>query len=269
MGSRPVRVLIAGAGLGGLALVRALRRPGVSIDVVERASAFGPLGVGIVLHPNGMRVLTRMGLAEEVRAAGNRLRVMGIVRGHATLQLPLAEVWGEADQPTVAILRPALHEILIRGLFDEEGGARLRMGQAVAGVDSIASGPRALFADGEQRSLRPPGGRGQGLVRGAARDRTGRGAALDRPPVLAVRGPSRDRSGPRHVADLRAAGGVVRVHPGRRREGALLRAAPHRRDPLRSRRPGRPTSAPCSRPGTRTWPRPSRRAAERSMSASP
>jgi 2-polyprenyl-6-methoxyphenol hydroxylase-like FAD-dependent oxidoreductase len=154
-----VRVLVVGAGLGGLALTRALRLElargprcaGVAVDVVERASAFGPLGVGIVLHPNGMRALSRLGLAEEVRAAGAVLRVMEIVRGDTTLRLPLREVWPDADQPTVAILRPALHDVLVRDLF-EDGGARLRMDHPLPGVDAIASTPRAHFADGSSEA---------------------------------------------------------------------------------------------------------------------
>ena len=69
-----IRILIAGAGLGGMTLVRALEGFDGSIDVVERSQTFEPIGVGIVLHPNGMSVLDQLGLSDEIRKAANAVR---------------------------------------------------------------------------------------------------------------------------------------------------------------------------------------------------
>lgn len=59
----PPPVLIAGGGIGGLALALALARSGRSSTVLEQRDAFVTAGAGIQLGPNGVRVLQRLGLA--------------------------------------------------------------------------------------------------------------------------------------------------------------------------------------------------------------
>ncbi len=59
---RPLKITIAGAGIGGLAAAAALARDGHSIRVIERAHGFGQAGAGIQISPNGMAVLEALGL---------------------------------------------------------------------------------------------------------------------------------------------------------------------------------------------------------------
>ena len=51
--NRPV--LIAGAGIGGLALALTLHEIGVPCLVLESVAALKPLGVGINVQPNAVR----------------------------------------------------------------------------------------------------------------------------------------------------------------------------------------------------------------------
>ena len=60
--NRPV--LIAGGGVGGLALALALSRAGRRTIVLERRAQFETEGAGIQLGPNGVRVLQRLGVAD-------------------------------------------------------------------------------------------------------------------------------------------------------------------------------------------------------------
>ena len=55
-------VLIAGAGIGGLATALALQRQGLSFELWEQASALGEVGAGIQLGPNVTRILQQWGL---------------------------------------------------------------------------------------------------------------------------------------------------------------------------------------------------------------
>ena len=58
----PLRVIIAGAGIGGLATCLALRRVGVDAHVYERAlSLKADAGTGIALWPNGLKALRAIG----------------------------------------------------------------------------------------------------------------------------------------------------------------------------------------------------------------
>jgi len=63
-----VSILIIGGGIGGLSVARELALRGMKATVLERAPQLNPVGAGIIMNPNAMRVLERNGLAEQVRA---------------------------------------------------------------------------------------------------------------------------------------------------------------------------------------------------------
>jgi 2-polyprenyl-6-methoxyphenol hydroxylase-like FAD-dependent oxidoreductase len=62
-----LKVLIVGGGIGGLSLARELGLRAIHADVLERAAQLNPVGAGIIMNPNAMRVLERNGLADAVR----------------------------------------------------------------------------------------------------------------------------------------------------------------------------------------------------------
>ena len=66
---RPRRVVIVGAGIGGLAAGAILRRDGHEVTVLERAERFEPLGAGLALWPNGARALREIGVGATADAA--------------------------------------------------------------------------------------------------------------------------------------------------------------------------------------------------------
>jgi 2-polyprenyl-6-methoxyphenol hydroxylase-like FAD-dependent oxidoreductase len=66
---RPMRVVIVGAGIGGLAAGAILRRDGHEVTVLERAERFEPLGTGLALWPNGARALREVGIGATADAA--------------------------------------------------------------------------------------------------------------------------------------------------------------------------------------------------------
>jgi 2-polyprenyl-6-methoxyphenol hydroxylase-like FAD-dependent oxidoreductase len=63
-----MRIVIVGGGIGGLSLARELAVRGIQSSVLERAAQLNPVGAGIIMNPNAMRVLERNGLADAVRA---------------------------------------------------------------------------------------------------------------------------------------------------------------------------------------------------------
>ena len=64
------RVLIAGAGVGGLTAALALLQRGIDCDLYEQASELREVGAGLQLSPNGTRVLFALGLEPAVRREG-------------------------------------------------------------------------------------------------------------------------------------------------------------------------------------------------------
>ncbi|KAK1530178.1 uncharacterized protein CCOS01_05281 [Colletotrichum costaricense] len=65
-----MRVLIIGAGLGGLACAIACRREGLEVVVLERANRLVPIGAGLQLPPNGTRIARQLGYLDKLLQCG-------------------------------------------------------------------------------------------------------------------------------------------------------------------------------------------------------
>ena len=49
-----MKVLIAGAGIGGLCAALSLHKAGIDVRLFERASALGEIGAGVQVSPKGV-----------------------------------------------------------------------------------------------------------------------------------------------------------------------------------------------------------------------
>jgi salicylate hydroxylase len=67
-----LRVAIVGGGIGGLAAANALIRQGIDVRVYEQAPVLTEVGAGVALHPNGVRMLRRLGFGDELTRCGAR-----------------------------------------------------------------------------------------------------------------------------------------------------------------------------------------------------
>ena len=80
-----MRVLIAGAGIGGLTTALALAQRGIDVRVFETARELAPLGVGINLLPHAMAELAVLGLQDEIEALGVRTAELCYFNRHGQL----------------------------------------------------------------------------------------------------------------------------------------------------------------------------------------
>lgn len=138
--------IIIGAGIAGLATAVAMRRRGLRARVYERGAAT-TTGAGLILPVNAMRVLDRLGLAEQVYRRGNE--VTGMYITDAALQPLTTNVlpyflnkYGFAQ---VAIRRSALRDLLLEQL----GGEAPEWGRTCVHLAEKDRRVEARFSEGE------------------------------------------------------------------------------------------------------------------------
>ncbi len=73
MPNNRLRVAVVGGGIGGLAAANALVQRGADVTVLEQAAALGEVGAGILIYPNSLRQLERMGLGESLAKVGAKV----------------------------------------------------------------------------------------------------------------------------------------------------------------------------------------------------
>ncbi|WP_425040752.1 flavin-dependent oxidoreductase [Primorskyibacter sp. S187A] len=142
MGQDHQTVLIAGGGIGGLALALTLHQIGLSCVVLEGARAMKPLGVGINLQPNAVRELDELGLGPD------RLASVGVaIREWALVGLNGKEVYAEPRGleagylwPQIAVHRGQFHMLLYREVLDRMGPGAVRCDARVMGYEQTQAG---------------------------------------------------------------------------------------------------------------------------------
>ena len=66
MMKKDIRILIAGAGIGGLTAAACLLKKGFQVRLFEQAAALGEVGAGIQSSANAVKVLYDLGLRDEL-----------------------------------------------------------------------------------------------------------------------------------------------------------------------------------------------------------
>jgi 2-polyprenyl-6-methoxyphenol hydroxylase-like FAD-dependent oxidoreductase len=142
--SRPV--LIAGGGIGGMALALTLQQIGVPCIVFEAVAELKPLGVGINLQPNAVRELYDLGLgAELLDTIGIQAREWALVgrNGNDVYAEPRGLLAGYR-WPQYSVHRGQLQMLLYRTVCERVGSQAVRLGQRVTGYRQAADGVTAL-----------------------------------------------------------------------------------------------------------------------------
>lgn len=139
-------VLIAGAGIGGLALALTLQEIGVACVVLESVPELKPLGVGINLQPNAVRELYEMGFRPaDLDGIGVQTREFALVglNGKDVYSEPRGLKAGYR-WPQYSVHRGGLQMLLYRAAIDRLGQGAVRTGLRVTGYRNHASGVTVL-----------------------------------------------------------------------------------------------------------------------------
>mgnify|MGYP003886463721 CR=1 FL=1 len=111
-----MHVAVIGAGVGGLALGRALTAQGIEVTIHERRDRYARTGLGLLLMPNGVAALDALGLGDAVRDLSNPLdlAVLRSAAGEALSQFPLEGHRGIARLDLLSRLQEGVPDAAVR-----------------------------------------------------------------------------------------------------------------------------------------------------------
>jgi FAD-dependent urate hydroxylase len=141
-----MKIIIVGAGIGGLTAHLVCRRAGFEVEHYEREPRLGRAGAGIVLWSNGVKILLTLGLAEPLEWIGHRLEhVVTRTKDAVTLtETPVGDFERRLGAPVYPVSRTDLQSMLV----DAVGTDNFHLGANCVCVEQNRSSATVYFADG-------------------------------------------------------------------------------------------------------------------------
>src|SRR3954469_17913245 len=143
-----MKVVIAGAGIGGLTAAMCLQRAGFEVEVFDQVSELRPLGVGINIQAGAVRILSALGLEPALAATGIETRELRYAHRHGQT------IWADPrgrhaglPWPQFSIHRGELQMILHSAAERMLGAGRIKFGRRIASFEQKGSKVTARFAD--------------------------------------------------------------------------------------------------------------------------
>ncbi len=150
--ARPLNLLVAGGGIGGLAAAYVLGRSGHHVTVLEQAATFGEIGAGIQLGPNIFRMFEYLGLTDAVSRVAffpPGLGMNDVRTGEKVIRVPLGEAALAAyGYPYGVIYRVDLHQVFLEAC-QALPNISLRTSSKVESFEQDASHVRVRIAGGQ------------------------------------------------------------------------------------------------------------------------
>ena len=141
-----MKIVIAGAGIGGLTAAMCLHRAGFDVHVYEAVSELKPLGVGINIQAGAVRILSDLGLEPALAATGIETRELRYANRHGQT------IWADPrgrhaglPWPQFSIHRGELQMILLEGAQKMLGAGRVHFDRRIAGLEQRGQKVLARF----------------------------------------------------------------------------------------------------------------------------
>ena len=145
----PWKVLIIGAGIGGLSAGIALRKKGYDVEIIEKDPEWTVYGVGIIQQNNVIRAMYELGVIDDYIDAGYGFDHVKIFapNGMEVAKIPLPPLV-EGYPANVGIARPALQRVLAEST--KASGADIRLGLTAETINDAGDVVEVTFSDGSQ-----------------------------------------------------------------------------------------------------------------------
>jgi 2-polyprenyl-6-methoxyphenol hydroxylase-like FAD-dependent oxidoreductase len=142
------RILIAGAGIGGLSAALALHASGyTNVQIFEASSQLTTLGVGINVQPSAVLILRNLGLLEALEKTGIQTQELNFYNRHG--DSILSEKRGKQagyEVPQFSIHRGEFQMLLLSAVKERLGDETLHLNHALTGFEQDEKSITAQFS---------------------------------------------------------------------------------------------------------------------------
>ncbi len=147
----PWKILIIGAGIGGLSAGIALRKKGYDVELIEKDPEWTVYGVGIIQQNNVIRAMHELGVIDDYIDAGYGFDHVKIFapNGVEVAKIPLPPLV-EGYPANAGIARPALQKVLAEST--KKSGCDIRLGLTAENINENENSVDVTFSDGSQDS---------------------------------------------------------------------------------------------------------------------
>jgi len=145
-----MKIIILGAGVGGLAAARYLTAAGHEVELYEQAPALRTEGAALILWSSGTGILQDIGVGLD--GLGSRMDEMDtcLDDGSPVLRMRLRKIEGRLGAPTVVVPRGRLVEVLAGGLDESVVHFGKRCVDVVEPAEGSSDPVTAVFEDGSR-----------------------------------------------------------------------------------------------------------------------
>lgn len=142
-----MKVIIIGAGIGGLSAAIALRKIGMEVSVFESKPSIGFVGAGLGVGANAIRALQQLDIGDKALQAGKKLDELRILTdtGKVLQRTQTAAVSRKYGPDNVTIDRGKLLEVLMSALPVEQ---TIHTGKTCQRFEQNEDGIKVCFEDG-------------------------------------------------------------------------------------------------------------------------
>lgn len=145
------KVVISGAGIGGLVTALALKKKGVNVKICEAESGIKALGVGINIMPHASKILIELGLGTQLDRLGIKTRCIEYRTkfGHL-IQSDPRNVEAGFEAPQYSMHRGELQQMLSDAVEKQLGSGSIIFDKSVIGSCQVGEVVTISFRDGSE-----------------------------------------------------------------------------------------------------------------------
>jgi len=138
-----MRIAVAGAGIAGLTSALALAGRGFPVEIFEQAPRLEEVGAGIQLSPNAMKLLQRLGVADELQPSlvePRAIEIRDALSGRMLAAIPLGETARRRYGAPYALIHRADLQAALYAAIRRRDGIAIRLPAEVHDVRATESG---------------------------------------------------------------------------------------------------------------------------------